>query len=343
MRKNMLLFVLICIFVASIISGCSKAEIPAAGSNNADEGNKKDVNLTIATSNLTGTWYIWGGALSKVITEKIPGYTASPQVTDGPLSNLQMLENDEVMLTLGNTAVCYEAWHGQGIASPDGKKYQKQRSLFMAYPSYFHNITLNKTGIKNISDLEGKVVSCAPPGSGPNYAMEYSLEALGIKAKEKVYGGVDAAMDLLKDGKISNVVLAMGIPVGSVTDLAMNHDVKFIDYTEEQLDIVKTKYPFLVPSIIPANTYKGQAEDVNTVEFWNMIICHKDLDDDLAYKICEESFKNIDYFLNAHASARDMKMENFVNSPIPMHPGAVRFFKDKGFEIPDSLISPEMK
>lgn len=83
-------------------------ETPAAANTEianteAEAVSGEDINLTVATSNLTGTWYIWGGALSKVITEKIPGYTASPQVTDGPLANLQMLENDEIMLTLGNT------------------------------------------------------------------------------------------------------------------------------------------------------------------------------------------------------------------------------------------------
>lgn len=340
--KKVIAFVLVAVMLVAIV-GCQKIE--TQNHPNVDSGNSEmpTVELSIPTSNLTGTWYIWGSALSKVINDYVDGYTASPQVTDGPLADIQMLEDDEALLTLGNTAVSYEAWNGEGIASPDGTKYQKQRALFMAYPSYFHNITTAQTGIKNITDLEGKVVHCAPVGSGPNYSIEYSMNALGIKPKDKIYGGVDAAYELLKDNNIANVVLAMGIPVGTVTDFALNYDMRFIEYTDEQLATVCEAYPFLTPAKIPAGTYKGQDHDVSTVKFGNMIVAHKDMDEELAYQICKASFEHKDYFINAHSSGKDMTEEAFVDCTIPLHPGAIRYFKEKGYEIPDNLIPPEMK
>lgn len=332
------------------VTGCQKiasadttADAAAEQAVKTTAATGKSIELSIPTSNLTGTWYIWGSALSKVINDHVPGYTASPQVTDGPLADVQMLEDGEALLTFGNAAVCYEAWHGEGIASPDGTKYQKQRALFMAYPSYFHNITTNKTGVENIMDLDGKVVACAPVGSGPNYSMEYSMKALGIEPKEKIYGGVDAAYELLKDNNIANVVLAMGIPVGTVTDFALNYDMRFVEYSQEQLDTVCEAYPFLVPATIPANTYNGQDHDVLTVKFGNMVICHEEMDEELAYQICKASFENQDYFINAHSTGKDMTEESFVECSIPLHPGAIRYFKEKGYEIPENLIPPEMQ
>ena len=353
--KKTLTLILSLIMILSMVTGCQKvaqasssaapssAGAPAAEGEKKTEGDQKTTEISIPTSNLTGTWYIWGSALSKVINDYVDGYTASPQVTDGPLADIQMIEDDEALLTLGNSAVCYEAWNGEGIASPDGTKYQKQRALFMAYPSYFHNITTTKTGVKNIADLEGRVVACAPAGSGPNYSIEYSMKALNITPKEKIYGGVDAAYELLKDNNIANVVLAMGIPVGTVTDFALNYDMAFVEYTDEQLKTVCDTYPFLTPAVIPAGTYNGQDHDVNTVSFGNMIIAHQDMDADLAYEITKACFEHQDYFINAHSTGNDMTEEAFVNCSVPLHPGAIRYFEEKGYEIPEKLIPPEMK
>lgn len=342
--KRSLALILSLVMMMAVFSGCQKIEQDTdKNSDPSSDGSTNTTELSIPTSNLTGTWYIWGSALSKVINDYVDGYTASPQVTDGPLADIQMIEDDEALLTFGNSAVSYEAWNGEGIASPDGVKYQKQRALYMAYPSYFHNITTAKTGITNISDLEGKVVSCAPAGSGPNYSIEYSMKALGITPKEKIYGGVDAAFELLKDNQVANVVLAMGIPVGTVTDFALNYDMRFVEYTDEQLKTVCDAYPFLTPAIIPANTYNGQDHDVNTVTFGNMVVAHKDMDEELAYQICKASFEHLDYFINAHSTGNDMTEEAFVDCSIPLHPGAVRYFQEKGYTIPENLIPPEMK
>ena len=342
MKRSLAL--ILSLVMMAVFSGCQKIEQDTnKNSDPSSDGSTNTTELSIPTSNLTGTWYIWGSALSKVINDYVDGYTASPQVTDGPLADIQMIEDDEALLTFGNSAVSYEAWNGEGIASPDGVKYQKQRALYMAYPSYFHNITTAKTGITNISDLEGKVVSCAPAGSGPNYSIEYSMKALGITPKEKIYGGVDAAFELLKDNQVANVVLAMGIPVGTVTDFALNYDMRFVEYTDEQLKTVCDAYPFLTPAIIPANTYNGQDHDVNTVTFGNMVVAHKDMDEELAYQICKASFEHLDYFINAHSTGNDMTEEAFVDCSIPLHPGAVRYFQEKGYTIPENLIPPEMK
>lgn len=349
MKKTLILaLTMIMLFSAT---SCQKIETAQKQPGNSSAGAQNpagtkptgSVELSIPTSNLTGTWYIWGSALSKVINDYVDGYTASPQVTDGPLADIQMIEDDEALLTLGNAAVSYEAWNGVGIASPDGTKYQKQRALFMAYPSYFHNITTEQTGVQNITDLAGKVVHYAPAGSGPNYSIDYSLQALGVEPKEKIYGGVDQAYELLKDNNIANVCLAMGIPVGTVTDFANNYDMRFVEYTDEQLAKVCEAYPFLTPAVIPANTYKGQDHDVNTVKFGNMIVAHRDMDEELAYQICKASFEHIDYFINAHSTGNDMTEESFVDCSIPLHPGAVRYFQEKGYDIPENLIPPEMK
>lgn len=153
--KKTLTLILSLIMILSMVTGCQKvaqasssaapssAGAPAAEGEKKTEGEQKTTEISIPTSNLTGTWYIWGSALSKVINDYVDGYTASPQVTDGPLADIQMIEDDEALLTLGNSAVCYEAWNGEGIASPDGHEVSEAArpvyGLPQLLPQYHHH------------------------------------------------------------------------------------------------------------------------------------------------------------------------------------------------------------
>ncbi|HHX26896.1 MAG TPA: TAXI family TRAP transporter solute-binding subunit [Firmicutes bacterium] len=298
-------------------------------------------NFAIGTSTLGGTYYIFGTPWAKVITDKVPNAIATVQSTNGPSANIQLMEKGELKLAYASAPAAYEGWTGTGWAK--GRKYQRQRSLFTTYSSYFEIVTLSKSPIKTIRDLEGKRVHMSMPGGTPDIAMRYSLETLGIKPKEEVYMQTGNAADLLKDGRLDVVIAVMGLPTSFILDLQSTHDIRLVDIDPEDQTTVAEKYPYFAKGTIPKNTYKNQSTDINSFVFWNYAIGDKDLPEELVYNMVKAVFENKAEFEAAHSSGKELAPENIVYSVVPLHPGALRYYREIGIEIPDALIPPEAK
>ncbi|MCR4425919.1 MAG: TAXI family TRAP transporter solute-binding subunit [Firmicutes bacterium] len=298
-------------------------------------------NFVIGTSTLGGTYYIFGAPWAKIITDKVPNAVATIQATNGPSANIQLMERGEMKLAYASAAAAYEGWNGLGWAN--GRKYQRMRALFTTYSSYFEMVTLAKLPINTIRDLEGKRVHMSMPGGTPDIAMRYALETLGIKPKDQLYLQTGNAIDLMKDGKLDVVIFVMGLPTSMILDLQSTHKIRMVDIDPADVDAVTKKYPYFSKGVIPANTYDNQPKDINTFVFWNYAIGDKDLPDDLVYQIVKAVFENKHEFEAATAAGKELAPENIVHSVIPLHPGAVRYYREKGIEIPANLLPPESK
>ena len=297
-------------------------------------------NFVIGTSTLGGSYYIMARRGPRSSPTTCPT-VATVQATNGPSANIQLIEKGEMKLAYTSAAAAYEGWNGVGWAA--GRKYQEIRALFTTYSSYFEIVTLSKLPIKTIRDLAGKRVHMAMPGGTPDIAMRYSLEVLGIKPRDQVYLQTENAIDLLKDGKLDVVIAVMGLPTSMILDLQSTHDIRMVDIAPEDVDAVTKAYPYFAKGAIPANTYKNQPNPINTFVFWNYAVCDKDLPDDLVYQIVKAVFENKDVFAATSEAGKELAAENIVHSVIPLHPGAVKYYREVGIEIPANLLPAESK
>lgn len=297
---------------------------------------KESWNFSIGTSTVGGTYYIFGAPWAKIITEKVPNAVATIQATGGPGNNVQLIEKGEMKLAYVSAAAGYEGWTGTGWA--EGKKYNQMRALFATYPSYFEMVTLNKNPIKNIRDLEGKRVHVSLPGSTPDIVMHNCLKVLNIKPKVEIPLHPGNAKDLLKDGKLDVWIAVYGLPSSMIMDMQSTMDIRLVDILPEDTKAVNAKYPYCNPSKIPAGMYENQPNDINTFVFWNFGIGDKDLPNELVYNIVKAVFENKREFEAAHAAGKYVVPENIINSVIPLHPGAIKYYKEIGIEIPENLI-----
>ncbi|MDW8003064.1 MAG: TAXI family TRAP transporter solute-binding subunit [Deltaproteobacteria bacterium] len=285
--------------------------------------------ITIATGGTGGVYYPYGGTMAEIISKYIPGVTATAEVTGASVENVRLVGLKKAELGLAMNDTVYQAYKGEGKFA-DGK-IDSLRTVFQMYPNLYHIVTLKKYPIHRISDLKGKKVSVGAPGSGTELKTSQVLPALGIQYKDiKVYRLSFAENTTqLKDGTIEVGIWSVAPPTSSIIDLATTHEIRFIPFSKEEIETIEKAYPYYTGTVIPKNTYKGQTEDVPTIAVWNSVVCHKDLPEDLVYKITKAIFENKKMLVDTHKIAEFTSPEvSATKSPIPVHPGALKYYKE---------------
>lgn len=286
--------------------------------------------LTLGTASVGGTYFIYGGVVATLLTEKI-GINVSTQQTQGPNQNLLLVDSKGVELGMVTMGVALHGFNGTGWAN--GKKYNNVRALFPMYDTPFHFITTDKTGIKSVADMAGKNVGVGPKAGTPGTYFPLMFDALGIKATIRNGGASDMASQL-GDGLLDVFAFAAGVPIAAYSELEAQRPVQFITFTDAQLKTLSEKIPELSPSVIPKGTYKSLTTDHKTVGLYNFAIAHKDLPDDIAYKIVQAVLENNSTMVKGHSAAAETVAKNAdKNTFLPFHPGAVKYYKEKGIAL----------
>jgi TRAP transporter TAXI family solute receptor len=286
--------------------------------------------LTIGTASVGGTYFIYGGVVASLVTEKT-GINVSTQQTQGPNQNLLLVDSKAIELGMVTMGVALHGWNGTGWAN--GKKYQNSRALFPMYDTPFHFITTEKTGITSVKQMEGKNVGVGPRAGTPGTYFPLMFEALGIKNTIR-YGGASDMASQLGDGLLDVFAFAAGVPISAFSELEAQRPVKFITFTDDELKTLQEKIPELSPSVIPKGTYKNLTEDHKTVGLYNFAIAHKDLPDDVAYQIVKAVLDNNDAMVKGHSAAKETLAQNAdKNTFLPFHPGAIKYYKEKGITL----------
>lgn len=286
--------------------------------------------LTIGTASVGGTYFIYGGVVATLITEKA-GINVSTQQTQGPNQNLLLVDSKAIELGMVTMGVALHGWNGTGWAK--GKKYQNARALFPMYDTPFHFITTDKTGITSVKQMDGKNVGVGPRAGTPGTYFPLMFEALGVKPTIR-NGGASDMSGQLGDGLLDVFAFAAGVPISAFSELEAQRAVKFITFTDAELKVLNEKIPELSPSLIPKGTYRTLTEDHKTVGLYNFAIGHKDISDDDAYKIVKAIMDNNDAMVKGHSAAKETVAKNAdKNTFLPFHPGAVKYFKEKGIAL----------
>ena len=291
--------------------------------------------VTIGAAPVGGTYFIWAGGFTKLLHDKmaIPG---NVEVTGGPVHNTQLVDQGKLDFGMVTAGPVWEGFYGEGWAK--GKKHENVRVIFPMYTTYFQMYSLSKTGIKSIHDLNGKSVGVGPVGGTPATYWPKIFEVAGINPSRIVNAGSADLNSQLKDGMLDANGQSVGLPWVTVTEIETTHDVNV--YGVPAADAAKfiEKYPYFAKGIIPKGTYKSNKDqDIDTLSVWNFMTVHKDAPEDFVYEVIKKTFENVDILIATHKSAKEVKPEYIVHSPIPLHPGAVKYYEEKGFKIPEKL------
>lgn len=303
--------------------------LPAAAQNKS---------VTLGTASTGGTYFVYGGVVASLLTNKIPGLTVSTQQTQGPNQNVVLVSEKKVELGMTTMGIAFHAWEGTKDGWTKGKKYNEIRALFPMYDTPFHFITLAKTGIKTVADLKGKTVGVGPRAGTCGTYFPLMFKALNVDVTIQ-YGQASDMGSRLSDGLIAAFPFCAGLPIAIYSELDASREVTFFTYTDAELAALKKAIPELSDSVVPKGTYKSQKEDHKTVGVYNFFIVHKDFDAELAYKVTKAVLENNAELTKGHAAGSETVIRNWdKNTFLPFHPGAVKYFAEKGIKFPEKLI-----
>ncbi|EIM75768.1 TRAP transporter solute receptor TAXI family protein [Nitratireductor aquibiodomus RA22] len=286
--------------------------------------------INVLTGGTSGVYYPLGSQLSKIYGENIEGVRTQVQSTKASVENLNLLQQGrgEIAFALGDSVK--SAWEGDAEAGFD-QKLDKLRAIAAIYPNYIQIVASQESGIKEFGDLKGKGLSVGAPKSGTELnaqrifgAMDMSYDDLG-KTEYLPFG---ESVELIKNRQLDATLQSAGLGVASIKDLALSLPVTIVSVPNSVAETLGA--PFIAATI-PAGTYEGQSEDVPTLAITNILVTHSDVSDEVAYEMTKQLFENLDDMVAAHAAAKAISAENGPKGlPLPLHPGAERYYKEKG-------------
>ena len=286
--------------------------------------------VTVLTGGTAGVYYPLGVALSKVFGESVKGIRTSVQATKASVENLNLVQQGkgEVAFTLGDSLAL--AWEGNEEAG-FRSKLTKLRGMTAIYSNYVQIVASKESGIKTLADLKGKRLSVGAPKSGTELNARAILAGAGMSYKDlgKVeYLPFNESVELMKNRQLDATLQSAGLGVSSLRDLATSIDITVVEIPGAMVDKVGAPY---VKAVVPANTYTGQAQEVQTAAVVNYLVTRADLKDDLVYALTKSVYDNLPELVSAHSAAKEIKLEAaLAGMPVPMHPGAARYFKERG-------------
>jgi TRAP transporter TAXI family solute receptor len=286
--------------------------------------------INILTGGTSGVYYPLGVAIGKIYSDKISGVKTQVQATKASVENLNLIEQGrgELAFTLGDSLkAAVDGDEEAGFKT----KLTKLRTIGAIYPNYIQIVATADSGIKTLADLKGKTLSVGAPKSGTELNARAILKAAGLEYKDlaKVeYLPFAESVDLMKNRQLNATLQSAGLGVASLKDLSSSTDITVVAVPKATVD--KIGAPF-VSVVIPANTYTGQTKEVETAAVVNYLVTSSAVSDDLAYQMTKLVYESLPELASAHVAGKEIKLETAATgSPAPMHPGAIKYFMEKG-------------
>jgi hypothetical protein len=288
--------------------------------------------LTLASGSPGGAYYPLGGGMAVAI-QKTTDLRCAAESTGASVENSRLVGAKESDMGMVMGSIAYKATQGQ---DPFKEKLSLV-SLFQMYPAPEHIVTVSGKGIRSVKDLKGKKVSIDVPGSGCAVMARAILEEYGFNLqKDLTIANLSQSesVQALKDGVVDAVFFNFAYPGSAVMDLAATRDILLIPIEPAMADQLVKKYPYYVKINIPAKTYPKADYDVLCLGDSNVLVANPSMDTEVAYKAVKAIFENVHKgqwaLINVHPIAAQLTPQNAVNSPIPLHPGALKYFKEVG-------------
>ena len=328
--------------VVGLVVLCLAFSVAPASASAADS-------LIIATATTGGTYYPVGVAIGTLISIKLASkdkITATAVNSAGSGENVQMLKNKETHLAILQSLFGLNAYNGTGAY--EGRAVKDFRSITMLWENVEH-FALAAKYIKTgtIDDLRnlGEKFSIGKRGSGTEGSGRTILAALGIDPEKEMtleYLAYTPSAQAMMDGRIVGMNCPAGPPVAAITQLYAQmgaKKVKVLDFTDQQLAQIQAKYPIWNRFVVPTGSYPGQKTDIQTISQPNFLAVRPDISEETVYKLTKTIYENLPFLANIHKATKAMKLDRAISGlPVPLHPGAAKYYKEKGIKIPAELM-----
>ena len=285
--------------------------------------------LFMATGSETGTYYAFGIAFTQVLKDKA-GIEVNVQSTGASKANIQLIDAGDVDLAIVQNDVMDYAYNGTNTFADEGA-ITSFAAICTMYPETIQIVA--RPDIKSIADLAGKTVSVGDVGSGTEFNAAQIFEAYGMTfddIQKQNLGFTDSA-DKFKDGQLDAFFCTAGAPTVAITELATATDFTILSIDAAELAWLQENYGYYTEFNMAAGTYPNVTEDVTTVAVMATLICDADLDEDTVYNITKGIYENLEPITAAHATGAELVLEKATDGiSTPMHPGAVKYFTEKG-------------
>ena len=293
--------------------------------------------ISIGTAGTGGVYYPYGGGVAEIWSKHVKGVKAVAEVTGASVENVKLAHKGETVIgeVMGDVAVA----GFNGLSKFNGKKHDIL-SMAIMYPNLLQIVSLKSSGITDITQVKGRSISTGSPGSGTNFMAEAVLKALDIAPdsyKDSRLSFTESA-NALRDSTIDVGVWSVGPGTSSILDLATTHEINMIGFTPEQTQRILAANETYSAVELAGGVYRGIDQPVSTIGVWNVMICQASLDTEMVYNLVKALFEHNDYLQKIHPSAAYTTPENAVKySPIPLHPGTIKYLEEKGIAVPDNL------
>ena len=293
--------------------------------------------IAIATASPGGTYYVYGQALADILGREL-GIEVTAQATQGSTRNVILVETGHAALGLITMGIGWEAWNGTGEWTK-GQRFQAMRAILPMYDSPLQIAVAKRLGMRSLDRLAGKRIGVGPKAGTGGVYFPQIFKALGIAAVLR-NGAWEDLLQQMSSGELDGIAVAVGVPVTELAALDAMEPVNYLQPTPDQVAIIRNHIPEVTPSLIPAGTYPSLTKDYHTLGLYNFAVVDKDLPNDLVYKIVKAVFEHRQELESFHPAAKETLPANVDrNTFLPFHPGAVRYYREIGVDIPAALAA----
>ncbi|MCG6657939.1 TAXI family TRAP transporter solute-binding subunit [Halomonas campisalis] len=287
--------------------------------------------LTIGTASVVGIYYPVGGATSQIINQADIGVRATVEATGGSAFNARALAAGELDMALAQSDVVFQAYEGQ--AGFEGEAVPQLRTMMGLHAEPLHLVCDRDAGVDSVRDIVGKRVNIGNPGSGIRFTVEQALEALDISLEDFNAHNLTApeGVDFLRDGRVDCFFYTIGIGGAALQDISTTRDVVFVPMDEPEFEALVEEFPYFAFTEVPANTYRGQEEDITLFGVKALFVTTTDLDEEVVYGITKAILDNLEDFTKIHPALNFLTAEDFLTGlGAPLHEGAERAYQEAG-------------
>lgn len=342
MKKVLALF-LVLVLVFSLV-GCGKEEAPPAGNGDEEPGGEDVVelepqDLVMGTGSSGGTYFALGGAMANAMNGVLGDakITVTAQASGASVENINLINAGEMDLGISMNNVAANAFDGTGAFSAPVTNVS---SIGVVYNEVYQIVANAKSGAKNVEDLKGLKVAVGPAGSGTVGLSEKVLKAAGLDINKDIQAQSDGFGDAatkMQDGHIDAACNVLAVPAAAIEEMLASMDLAYIDISDAILETIQADEPYFVRKVIPAGTYTKQTEDINTITCKAALYVRADLDEETVYQITKAFYETGDKVAAAHATGKEIQLEGALEGiTTPIHPGAARYFTEKGLTVPNN-------